>query len=378
MEFLRRSHLLFVMALGLVSACGPALQASKTENEPATARPPSQEDAAASSSSESEKSSDLDKLGRLWRERMQDRSITEHPVGPGDVIEVSVPPIEELRGRVVRVSGDGTISLPFIGKLQVAGLTEEQLQESLVDSLKQYMYEPRVAVFVREYRSRQVAVLGSVVRPGLYSLNTGGDTILDMLSSAGGTTTGADPRLYFIPAGVNERELQQIASKFSEQGISQGALPGNKRTEPILIDLKELALGGNQQYLSLTVRPGDLIIVPGGGQVLVEGWVQRPGGYNVTQGLTVSGAVVAAGGLLYPADDTTVKVIRSEKGGKRSFVTAHLGKIKSGEMKDVALQGGDIVEVSATMSRLIPYGVYRFFETVINVGVGASVPIAGS
>jgi protein involved in polysaccharide export with SLBB domain len=145
-----------------------------------------------------------------------------------------------------------------------------------------------------------------------------------------------------------------------------------------LIDLKELALGGNQQYLSLTVRPGDLIIVPGGGQVLVEGWVQRPGAYNVTQGLTVSGAVVAAGGLLYPADDSTVKVIRSEKGGKRSFLTADLVKIKSGEMNDVALQGGDIVEVSATMSRLIPYGVYRFFETVINVGVGASIPIAGS
>jgi polysaccharide export outer membrane protein len=260
----------------------------------------------------------------------------------------------------------------------VAGLTEEQLQESLVDSLKQYMYEPRVAVFVREYRSRQVAVLGSVTKPGLYSLNTGGDTILDVLSSAGGTTTGADPRLYFIPAGVNERELQQIASKFSEQVIPQGALPVNKRTEPIVIDLKELALGGNQQYLSLTVRPGDLIIVPGGGQVLVEGWVQRPGGYNVTQGLTVSGAVVAAGGLLYPADDSTVKIIRSEKGGKRSFVTADLGKIKSGEMKDVALQGGDIVEVSAATSRLIPYGIYRFFETVINVGVGASVPIAGS
>jgi hypothetical protein len=87
---------------------------------------------------------------------------------------------------------------------------------------------------------------------------------------------------------------------------------------------------------------------------------------------------VAAGGLLYPADDSTVKVIRSEKGGKRSLLTADLVKIKNGETTDIALQGGDIVEVSATMSRLIPYGVYRFFETVISVGVGASIPIAGS
>ena len=58
-------------------------------------------------------------------------------------------------------------------------------------------------------------------------------------------------------------------------------------------------------------------MIPGGGQVLVEGWVERPGAYSITHGLTVSGAVVAAGGTLFPADPTAVKVIRTERGGKK-------------------------------------------------------------
>jgi hypothetical protein len=197
MDLFRPSHVPFLLALALVNGCGPALEISKNEKEPVAGTSTKAEGPSTPPSVEVGKTPDLDKLARLWQERMQDKSVSEPPVGPGDVIEISVPPIEELRARIVRISGDGTISLPFIGKVRVAGLTEEQLQETLVESLKQYMYEPRVAVFVREYRSRQVAVLGSVTKPGLYSLNSGGDTILDMLSSAGGTTIGADPRLYF-------------------------------------------------------------------------------------------------------------------------------------------------------------------------------------
>ena len=45
-----------------------------------------------------------------------------------------------------------------------------------------------------------------------------------------------------------------------------------------------------------------MIMVPGGGQVLVEGWVEKPGAYPVSPGLTVAGVVVQAGGPMYPAE----------------------------------------------------------------------------
>src|SRR5437588_9044905 len=144
--------------------------------------------------------SDLEKLAALWLKRSQEKANSDFPIGPGDVVEISVPAIEELRTRTVRISGDGTLALPFIGKIEVAGLTEEELQQKVVERLKEYMYSPRVIVFVKEYRSRQVAVLGAVPKPGLYSVANGADTLLDVISQAGGISPGADPKLYLIPA----------------------------------------------------------------------------------------------------------------------------------------------------------------------------------
>ena len=364
------------------SSCGRAFDSLTKDQEPAAAasNKASKTSSATPSTFNASNSHDLEKLAKLWKERTQAKTVTDYPIGAGDVLEITVPAMEELRGRIVRVSGDGTIALPFIGKVFVTGMTEEQLREQLTNALKKYMYEPRVSIFVKEYHSRQVAVLGAVFKPGLYSLTSGSDTILDMLSQAGGITTGADPRLYFIPAesvGGGD-QVQKIAASLSNPNIKQD--PGGllSQADPILIDIKALALGGYQHYLSLAVRPGDLIIVPGGGQVLVEGWVDKPGAFSVTPGLTVSGIVAAAGGLLYPAAESSVRIIRNERGGKKNFLTVNLAKIKDGEDSDVSLQGGDIVEVSATTSRLVPYGVYQFLSSIIKIGVGGTIPIAGS
>ncbi len=269
---------------------------------------------------------DVQKLAELWLSRSKEKTNTDFPIGVGDVIEISVPSIEDLRSRTVRIAGDGTIALPFVGKLEAAGLTEEELQEKLVERLKQYMYSPRVIVFVKEYRSRQVAVLGAVVKPGLYSLGNGADTLLDVLFQAGGISPGADPKLYLIPAEpAGKDEHAQIASIMPQNILQQDPAPLIlKRTDPILIDFKQVSFGGNQQYLALPVRPGDVVMVPSGGQVLVEGWVEKPGAYGLSPGLTVAGLVAQAGGPLYPAEVNTVKVIRAEKGGTKSFISADL------------------------------------------------------
>lgn len=321
--------------------------------------------------------SDVQKLAELWLKRSNEKANFDFPIGAGDVVEISVPAIEELRARTVRISGDGTFTLPFVGKIAAAGLTEEELQQSLLERLKQYMFTPRVIVFVKEYRSRQVAVLGSVMKPGVYSIGSGGDTLLDMISQAGGIAPGADPKLYFIPAEpADGGRSTQIASMLPQAVLQRDPAPLIlKRTEPILIDVKQLSFGGNQQYLSLQVRPGDVIMVPGGGQVLVEGWVERPGAYPVTPGLTVAGVVIAAGGQLYPADTSAVKVIRPDRGGTKTVLFVDLDKIKQGDAPDVSLQSGDIIEVAAHSGKLIPYGLYRFFSTAVNIGVGATIPV---
>src|SRR5690349_5782514 len=137
-------------------------------------------------SGSSQETTDLERLGRLWQTRTQQTSVSDYPIGPGDLLEVSVPLMEEIKDRAVRVTAEGTISLPFIGRVQAAGLTEAELAEQLRPRLKDYLRNPRVFIFVREYNSRQVAVLGAVTKPGLYNLTSGSENILDMISCAGG------------------------------------------------------------------------------------------------------------------------------------------------------------------------------------------------
>jgi len=259
--------------------------------------------------------------------------------------------------------------------VRASGLTETELQEEIRRKLeKNYLRNPQVDLFVREYHSRQVAVLGAVAQPGLYSLTSGGETILKALSMAGGMKAEAAPRIQFIPAEpAAHGEAKELASALPVQLVGKDPSPLIlKGADPIEIDVKSLTQGGNQSYLSLPVRPGDVIMVPGSGEVLVEGWVTKPGSYKITPGLTVVGAAAAAGGPLFPANTDAVKLIRPAREGEKN-VFLDLEKLKRREEPDVPVQEGDVIEVASSAPKLIPYGFYRFFSSVLHVGASASI-----
>ena len=93
----------------------------------------------------------------------------------------------------------------------------------------------------------------------------------------------------------------------------------------------------------------------------------------MSPGLTVSGAVAAAGGALYAGDTSTVTVIRPDRDGKKISLVADLDKIKNGETSDIGLQGGDIVQVSSSTAKLVLYGIYQFFKEIMRIGIGANI-----
>jgi len=326
-------------------------------------------------SPDSPESADLERLALLWRGRTKGGTSSDYPIGPGDVLEISVPGLEELKDVTsVRVSGDGMIDLPLVGSLPASGLDEEKLRAEIRRRLEaDYMYNPQVNLFVREYRSRQVAVVGAVERPGLYNLASEADTILDMIAQAGGMKQEAAPRIQFIPAEpIESGQAKELASALPVQLTGKDPAPLIlKKGDPIMIDLKSLTKGDNQLFLSLPVRPGDVVMVPGSGDVLVEGWVERPGSYKITPGLTVVGAVAAAGGAMFAANTTSVKIIRAgEQGAKVSFV-ANLDQIKHGDKPDIPVQEGDVVEVSSSTLKAASYGAYTIFTTMFRIGAYA-------
>src|SRR5262249_17364519 len=97
---------------------------------------------------------------------------SDYRVGPGDLLEFSVFEVPEL-SKTVRVSASGEISLPLIGKLPAAGFSPIQLEQRLRELLRvNYVKDPQVTVFIKEFHSDPVSLLGAVKMPGLYYIQT--------------------------------------------------------------------------------------------------------------------------------------------------------------------------------------------------------------
>lgn len=110
-------------------------------------------------------------------------------LGSGDVFDVRVYGEQDLSGSY-RVTRDGSIDFPFIGRTQVAGLEPTQVAEVIRDQLRDggYLRNPQVSIFVREYNSKRISVVGAVENAGTFPL-TNGMTVVRAISLAGGFTS---------------------------------------------------------------------------------------------------------------------------------------------------------------------------------------------
>src|SRR5258708_6002002 len=107
-------------------------------------------------------------------------------VGESDVIRVNVWKEPDVSQTVV-VRTDGSISLPLINEVKVAGMTPMQIQVLVAEKLKSFLNSPQVTVTVMEIHSKRAFITGEVARPGGYSLNTE-TTVLQLIAQAGGFT----------------------------------------------------------------------------------------------------------------------------------------------------------------------------------------------
>lgn len=357
--------------------CGCSTPASRTALGPSANHDLTPVSGMSASSTEEADSTYNTSLLRLWQGRMRGRaSPADYPLGPGDVLEISAPPVAEIQNHAARISSEGTIVLPLIGVLQCTGMNEVALTKEIRRRLEAtFVRNPQVHVFVREYHSRQVAVLGAVSQPGMYSLASGSETLLDALALAGGASERAASFLYLIPAeDAGATTPQQFASTASVLSGESSSSLLVKRNDPLVIDLRSSSSEMDLISRALPVKPGDVVIVPDVGEVLVEGWVGKPGSYKISPESTVTRAITAAGGLSFAADATMVKILRSDKTGAQSIIMADVEKIKQGEAPDVPVQAGDFIEVPYSQAKVVPYGMYSFLANLIRVGVGLSVP----
>src|SRR6185369_12004905 len=81
----------------------------------------------------------------------------DYVLGEGDLISVKAYDLDDLNQRV-RVENDGSVTLPLLNRVSVAGRTVSEVQADFTKRLGAFMFSPHVTVFVEEYRSQQVAV----------------------------------------------------------------------------------------------------------------------------------------------------------------------------------------------------------------------------
>jgi len=256
----------------------------------------------------------------------RDYFIREYIIGPRDLLEIKVFELPEF-DHTVRVSEDGSITLPLIGNVQIGGLTKDKAEERLSELLEKYVKKAQVSIFIKEYQSSRVAIIGAVEKPGMYEL-VGRQTLLQMISQAGGFKDTAANEIYVLREG--------------QDGT----------TASISIDLEDLMINGNQN-LNIPIQANDVINVPVDKliNVYVFGEVRQPGALQVKMSnkITLLQAIAQAGGLSENATKRGVTIKRRDKSGKEINLSVNLNDIIKGKKKDIPLQEGDVVIVKQSI-----------------------------
>jgi polysaccharide export outer membrane protein len=214
----------------------------------------------------------------------------ELPLGPGDVVRVSVYGNPDL-SLETRVSETGAITFPLIGNVAVAGLAVAAAEKKIGGLLESggYLKKAQVNIIVALLASQQVSVLGQVNRPGRYPVD-GKRSVLDMLALAGGISAEGSDTVSLVRThdGKTTRSTIDVI-----QMVRSGALDANA-----------------------DVAGGDMLFVERAPRFYIVGEVQRPGAFRVERQMTVLQALSAGGGLTARGSNNGLSITRKDAQGK--------------------------------------------------------------
>lgn len=216
---------------------------------------------------------------------IESRAEPRETLGPGDSIRITVFQNPDLTTET-RIGEQGTILFPLIGEVALGGQTAATAAHAIADRLRRgrFMLDPQVNVTVTQVRSRQVAVLGQVTRPGRYALDDTRTRVTDVLALAGGIApTGADT----------------ITVMLRRNGTT------TKRD----IDVSGMYRSGDLSA-NIELQNGDEVFVPPAPVFYIYGEVQRAGAYRLQPDMVVMHALSLGGGLTTRGTERGLKIHR--------------------------------------------------------------------
>ena len=256
-----------------------------------------------------------------------------------DVLRLDVWGEPELTGSQMAVTPSGTVSVPFLGEINVVGKTQSEVGKMVADKLQaaEILADARVQITLVQMHRPQARILGAVQRAGGFEFKDG-DTILDLIAQGG---------------------------SFSEDALlGSASLTRKDSVESIPINLTNLLAGDLTKNYKL--QNGDALYIPHEdyrNKFYVTGQVYKPGAYSLKDKTDVLTAISLAGGQLPRASVKNTVIVRD---GSRLKVD--IGRLyDKGDMsQNIALRAGDIVIVPETKA-MDWSKVSQMIGTVVNV-----------
>jgi polysaccharide biosynthesis/export protein len=257
-------------------------------------------------------------------------------IGPGDVLDIRIYNRPQLSREAVRVEGNGMIRMPLIEtEIKAACITEGELAKEISTRYARYYKNLQVDVFIREYHSQQVAIIGAVNDQSRFELQRR-VRLLELLTYAKGPSTKAGQTINIVHSTAtspcNQTDESDEATAFSSYKLSD-VLQGDPKSNPYL-------------------EAGDIVTIPEADQVYVVGNVFMPLTIALKEPITLTRAIAMAGGLKQDTRKDKIRVLRQEPGTSiRKEILVDLYAIEKKRSEDLALAPNDIIDVPTSAGK---------------------------
>jgi len=238
----------------------------------------------------------------------------DYVIGPGDEILIRVWGQIDGEHRVV-VERDGTINIPRVGTISVAGIKVQDLQGYVRNAIARNFRNFDLSVSLGQLRSIQIFIVGQARRPGSYTVSSLSTLVTALFASGGPSSTGSMRRI----------QLKRGDKTVSEFDVYDFLAKGDKSKDARLL-------------------PGDVIFIPAQGQlVAISGSVKVPAIYELKDMASLSDVIDLAGGLTTTAAGQKVLLERIEERKVRRVDEFSLDQMGLAR----AVKDGDLISVLA-------------------------------
>jgi len=257
-------------------------------------------------------------------------------IGPGDVLDIRIYNRPQLSREAVRVEGSGMIRMPLIeNEIQAVCLTEGELAKEISTRYARYYKNLQVDVFIKEYHSKQVAIIGAVNEQSRFELQRR-VRLLELLTYAKGPSTKAGQTINIVHSTAvspcKPADDTDTSAAFSSYKLSD-VLQGDPKSNPYL-------------------EAGDIVTLPEADQVYVVGNVFMPLTISLKEPITLTRAIAMAGGLKQDTKKDKIRILRQEPGTSvRKEITVDLSAIEKKSSEDLALAPNDIIDVPTSAGK---------------------------